>query len=82
VSASISLGDVVMIEARHLGALQRVYRDIAATDRWAVTRVDRAAGRKAVYLRKVSDRTKVVMAWPEQVRVVSRQARPAARRRA
>lgn len=71
-SASLQLGDVVTIETRALGQLKRIYHHLTASDTFTVTRLDRSRGKKAAYLRKVGAAHHVVVAWPEDLKVVRR----------
>lgn len=77
--SALQRGDVVAVEARALGQLARVYVWLTGTDTLTVTRIDRAAGRKTVYARKVGAAERVLVAWPEQLKLVRRA--PAAPRR-
>jgi hypothetical protein len=74
--ATINLGDIVALTTGALGELKKVYPYLTATDTFKVTRLDRAAGRKRVYMRKVRAEHLVVLAWPESLRVVAREGRP------
>lgn len=71
-SASISRGDVVAIEARAVGQLARVYPHVTALATFEVTRIDSGHGRRAYYLREIGHRERVVVAWPEQLKMVRR----------
>jgi hypothetical protein len=80
VSASLNLGDVVAIETRALGELKKLYDHLQASDTFTVTRLDRSRGKQAAYLRKVGAEHRVVVAWPENLKVVRRAARPPRRK--
>lgn len=74
--------DIVAIESRDLGILARVYPHLTALDQFVVTRIDAGRGRKALYLRKVGRTDQVVVAWPEQVRIIKRHVPDGPKRRA
>jgi hypothetical protein len=70
--STVNLGDVVAVETRALGQLRRIYHHLTASDTFTVTRLDRARGKKAAYLRKVGATHHVIVAWPEDLKIIKR----------